>query len=213
MTITKLGHSCLLVEEKGLKILIDPGVYTELQNRIKGIDIILITQEHPDHLSTDSVQKILRNNPKAVICTNRGAGLILEKSKIPYQLLEHGGKLEQKGVTIEAIGRKHAVIYSAFPRVDNTGYLIANRFFHPGDALTVPKRKVEILALPVAGPWLKLSEAIDYAKKVKPKVCFPIHDGAFNPKLIGPYHSQPPVVLKPLGIKFQVLDIGNPTKF
>lgn len=211
MIITKLGHSCLLVEEKGLSILIDPGGYSEAQNKIKGIKLILITQEHPDHLSIDSLKKVLRNNPKSEIYTNRGSGKLLDQAKIRYQLLEHGAKLQEEGVMIEAIGRKHAVIYPSFPIVDNTGFFIANRFFHPGDALTDPKRDLEILALPVAGPWLKLSEAIDYAKKLKPRVCFPIHDGSL--KFFGPYHSQPAALLEPLGIKFQALELGKATRF
>ena len=36
---------------------------------------------------------------------------------------------------------------------------------------------METLALPVAGPWCKISEVIDYALKIKPKKCFPVHDG------------------------------------
>ena len=37
MKITKLGHCCLVIEEKGLKILTDPGSYTDTQNNIKEI--------------------------------------------------------------------------------------------------------------------------------------------------------------------------------
>ena len=38
MNITKLGHCCLLIEEKGLRILTDPGAYSTGQNEIKNID-------------------------------------------------------------------------------------------------------------------------------------------------------------------------------
>lgn len=210
MTITKLGHSCLLVEEKGLKILIDPGNQSTTQNRVKGVDIVLITQEHADHFDLNSLRKVLRNNPKATLLTNRGVGTKLKQEKIGYRLLEHGQKIQEKGVLIEAFGKKHALFHRSLPNIDNTGYLIAGRFFHPGDAFTKPSKRLEILALPVAGSWMKIAEAIDYAKSVKPKVCFPIHDALLkNP---GGAHRHPKEVLEPLGIKFQVLEIGKPTR-
>ena len=43
-----------------------------------------------------------------------------------------------------------------------------------------PGKPVEVLALPVAGPWLKISETIEYAKQVNPKICFPVHDGMMS---------------------------------
>jgi len=49
--------------------------------------------------------------------------------------------------------------------------------FFPGDAFTDPKKPVDVLALPTAGPWMKISEPIDYALKLKPRMAFPVHDG------------------------------------
>lgn len=62
------------------------------------------------------------------------------------------------------------------PYSANTGFMFEDRFFYPGDAYTDPGCPVEILALPVSGPWVKIGEAIDYALKLKPKVAFPVHD-------------------------------------
>ena len=70
---------------------------------------------------------------------------------------------------------------------------------------------MEILALPVAGPWLKLSEAIDYAKEINPKVCFPVHESIL--KEPGATHRIPPMILEPLGIKFQVIEEGKSAEF
>ena len=49
MKITKFGHSCLLVEEGGARILLDPGKYSILQNNVENVDAIVITHEHQDH--------------------------------------------------------------------------------------------------------------------------------------------------------------------
>jgi L-ascorbate metabolism protein UlaG (beta-lactamase superfamily) len=70
-------------------------------------------------------------------------------------------------------------VYGSSP-CRNTGFLIAERLFVPGDALhDVPGKSVEILALPTGGPWMKFAEAIDYAKKLSPRVVFPIHDAMY----------------------------------
>jgi hypothetical protein len=53
---------------------------------------------------------------------------------------------------------------------------VSGRFFTPGDALGVPDADVEVLGLPTAAPWLKLSEAVDLLRAVAPRVAFPVHD-------------------------------------
>lgn len=52
---------------------------------------------------------------------------------------------------------------------------------------------------------MKLSEAIDYAKKIKPNRCFPVHEGIL--KMPGTTHKIPPTALESVGIKFIVLEI------
>ena len=46
MKITKFGHCCLLVEENGVRILTDPGIYSTQQNEIKNIDILYLEHLH-----------------------------------------------------------------------------------------------------------------------------------------------------------------------
>lgn len=211
MKITKLGHCCLLIEEKGVRILTDPGGWTTTQNEVKNIDVVLITHEHSDHLHIESLKTVLTNNPGAKVFTNRGVGKILEENGLPFELLEDGRSLTEKEVLIEAFGEEHAYIYKTVPNVINTGYFIANKLFYPGDAFTNPKKPVEILALPVAGPWMKISEALDYATELKPKSAFPVHDGML--KITGPFHRLPEITLKPLGVNFFVPEEGREYEF
>jgi len=211
MQITKLGHCCLLIETNGKRILTDPGTYSTKQNEVRNIDLILITHEHADHLHVESLQTVLKNNPKAHIVTNASVGKILSEQKIAFEVCSDGMKTLFQNVPIEAIGKTHAKAYGDFPELENTGFWIAGRFFYPGDALTDPKRKIEILALPVAGPWIKLAEAIDYEKRVKPKVCFPVHDGML--KITGPFYFLPEKELTPLGVKFVVIKEGESQEF
>lgn len=176
MKITKLGHCCMFIETGSLNILTDPGDYTTAQDNINGIDIVLITHEHKDHLHVESLKKVLKNNPSAKVITNNSVKKILDKENIDAELLTNGMRKEIKGLIIEGFGEKHEDIYKEIVPVENTGYFI-NDFYYPGDAFTIPDKKVKVLALPVAGPWVKVSESIEYGLAINPEIAFPVHDG------------------------------------
>ncbi len=211
MKITKFGHCCLLIEENNVRILTDPGIYSVGQDELKNIDVIIISHDHQDHLQIDSLKTILINNPQAEIITNRTIGTILDKENISYEIVENGQNYSFKEILIEAFGDEHAQIYPSLPKMQNTGYFIANKLFYPGDALTNPGKPVDILALPVAGPWLTLANAIDYATTIRPRVCFPVHEGIL--KTPGTTHAIPPNILGLSGIKFIILENGIETEF
>ena len=64
MKITKFPQSCLLVETKGKKILVDPGnlkYKEEYFNIWNTVDIILITHKHSDHCNTEILEKVDKN--------------------------------------------------------------------------------------------------------------------------------------------------------
>ena len=209
MKITKLGHCCLVVEVGDLKMLTDPGVFSTAQNDVRGIDVVLITHEHADHLHVASVKAILTNNPDALVLTNASVGKLLEKEGIAYEVVEGRDTKEIKGIEIEAFDGKHEEIFEEIGQVQNTGYMIAGKLFYPGDAFTHPEKPVEILALPVAGPWCRIRDAISYALRIHPKKIFPVHDGMLQKDRIGPIHAVPTKILSEKGIEFIVLPEGE----
>lgn len=180
MKITKFGQCCLLVEDGGKRILTDPGRFSVTQNEVKDLDIILITHEHADHLHSESLTEIIKNNPQAKVITNESVGKILTELGVSYEVLPETTPTECCGVTLEAFDGKHAEIFEAVGQVQNTGYFIAEKLFYPGDAYTEPNKPVPILALPVAGPWCKAADAIAYAIRVNPEKAFPVHDAVLN---------------------------------
>ncbi|USN45474.1 MAG: MBL fold metallo-hydrolase [Candidatus Woesearchaeota archaeon] len=202
MKIKKLGHCCMQIDHKGKRILTDPGAYAEGYEDVKDVDIILITHEHGDHLHTSSLELVKKNNPNAIIVTNNGVGIILSEMKVDFKILTDGNSEVFNELLFEAFGTQHEEIYKEIGQVENTGYFIDNYLFYPGDAFTVIDKPVPLLALPVEGPWMKISEAIEYALAQKPKVCFPVHDGRLRPDRIGANHKVPSVVLPKHGIEF-----------
>lgn len=215
MKITKFGHCCLLIEENGVRVLTDPGTYTTAQDEIKNIDVILITHEHQDHFHVPSVKKILENNPEAIIITNNSVNNLLLKEGIQnVKIVDDGNSFTWKDLIFEAFGKEHAVIYKERGLVENTGYFIGERFFYPGDAFYNPKKPVDILALPIAGPWCKVSHSIDFFLDIKPKKMFPVHDGQLNSIGIKVFHGgHISVIAKENNIEFIPLEINTETEF
>lgn len=210
MKITKLGHCCLLVEIKDKRILTDPGSYTvEGHSKLENLDYILFTHEHQDHYHLDSLKVILEKNPQAVVYTNSSVSELLKKEGIKHTKVSHGESASLGEVNVIGIGEKHAQMHSSIPLSSNMGFFIDGRLWYPGDAFTDPKRPVEILALPVSGPWMKIGEAIDYALELKPKVAFPVHDGT----RFGSAHNLPAKILSENGIDFVVMVEGDTKEF
>lgn len=180
MKITKYAHACLSVEKDGTKILLDPGSWNELPD-VTGLSAILITHEHMDHYDPAQIRALLAGSPEAQVISHRG---MLEKLTADGMgealIIEPGVSLDVNGVSIESFGTEHAAIYKTSP-CRNTGFLIGGELFVPGDAVhDVPPKKVRVLALPTGGPWMKVEEAVDYAKAVAPAVAFPIHDAMYE---------------------------------
>lgn len=180
MKITKFAQCCLLIEVEGKRILTDPGRFSSKQNALTDIDLILITHEHADHLHTESVEEILKNNPKATIVTNTSVGKLLAEIGVMFSVLEGSDSATFAETLIEAYDGEHVEIFGEFGMVQNTGYFIAEKLFYPGDAYTNPNKPVDTLALPVAGPWCKLADALNYALEIRPKQAFPVHDYLLN---------------------------------
>jgi len=184
MNITKLGHCCIVIEEGGVKLLTDPGSFTTSQNEVTGLDAVIFTHEHEDHLHIESLKAVLANNPTALVIGNSAVAKLVQESiaNTSVTVVGDGQSTDMKGVSIEGFGKEHAEIYGTVGLVENTGFLIANKFYFPGDNFHVPGKQVDVLALPVAGPWMKISMAIDFAKKVAPRVAFGVHDGMIKPE-------------------------------
>jgi len=211
MKIKKLGHCCLYIQTNGVTILTDPGAWSTMQNTVTGVDIVLITHEHSDHYHIDSLNAVLANNPNAVIVTNNAVGKLLTEQGIMHTIVTDGMTETVKGVPLKGVGDIHALIHESIPSVENTGYVIDNYLYCPGDAFALPNQEINVLALPVCGPWMHIKDALSFAEQVNPKVCFPIHDGML--KIIGPFHRIPQMVLEPKNIKFVPMVEGDEKEF
>lgn len=190
----------------------DPGLFTvDSQSEELNIDIILITHEHGDHIHVESLKKIVENNSEILVIANEGVGKLLDEAGIKYEILENKIPKELLGVLLEAHDCKHEEVFEEMGQVKNTGYFIDGRLFYPGDSYCNPGKSIEILALPVAGPWVRVRDFMKYALEIKPKICFPMHDGMLN-SLASSYYV-PTTVLPKFGIAFKTLENKTEEEF
>lgn len=190
MKITKFPQSCLLIETKGKKILVDPGnlkykeEYFDVWN---AVDIILITHKHPDHCNTEVLQKLNKNiaiySTKEVQDANESLNI---------NIVKENDIIELDNIKIEVVHAIHGyqpLLKGNKEIHENVGYIIddgENRLYSTSDTICFKNDyKADILCTPVTGHGLTMSafEATLYAKEVGAVLTIPIHmdNPAFPP--------------------------------
>ncbi|MEP7193648.1 MAG: MBL fold metallo-hydrolase [Actinomycetota bacterium] len=184
MRITHLGHSCLLVEAGGQRILVDPGVFSSGIADLTGLDAIMVTHQHPDHMDLVRLPVLTEINPQARLYAEPQAAAAMEQSGIGAERTTSGKTLTLGSLEVTPVGERHALINDALPRVGNMGFVMRARgepsLFHPGDAYDGEPGQVDILALPLNAPWAASRDSVAFAQRISPRVCIPIHDGLLN---------------------------------
>lgn len=173
MRITRLVHSCLLIQEDDTNVLTDPGSYSfaDALDQIKvlpKIDYILITHVHEDHCSIAFINHVLDNSPEVKIISND-------------EVLEH---LKRNGIDsttetpdfVEATNLNHPKLALGRPPI-NTVFNLWDKLTHFGDNRELSKVNLaDTVTFPITAPWGSLVDAVDQLKSCPPKQIIPIHD-------------------------------------
>jgi len=178
MKITHYGHACVLLEfstPKTTRILIDPGTYSTGFESLRDLDALLFTHAHPDHIDMQRVPALAQANPGMSIIADGGSAAVLTEHDVAHNVATDGDSVKAGDIDVDVLSGDHAVIHCDLPNISNNGYVIDGHTLHPGDAFVESPDSVEILLLPVGGPWMKIGEAVDYLRRVRPRVVIPIH--------------------------------------
>ena len=192
MKITKFPQSCLLIETKEKKILVDPGNLKYKEEYLdvwKQSDIILITHKHPDHCNNEVLEKL--NKDITIYSTKE----VQEANQnLSIHIIKESDVIELNGINIEVVHAIHGyqpLLKGAKEVHENVGYIIddgQNRLYITSDTICFRnEHKADILCTPVTGHGLTMSafEAALYAKEVGAVLTIPIHmdNPAFPPDL------------------------------
>lgn len=181
MRLTKLEHACLMLERGAEKLIIDPGKFTTPITDCASVAAVVITHEHDDHWTKEQLGRILAKSPNALIFST--AAVLEAVSAIPAVDAARlrpaiPGETHPVGpFTLRFHGGTHAEIHRSIPRVDNVGVLVNEAFYTGGDAYDAPRDvAIDLLAVPVYGPWMRIADSIDYVLDVQPRAVVPVHE-------------------------------------
>jgi len=171
MKVTKLGHSCVLVETPDRVGLFDPGVWSrrDLIDAVEHVDRIVYTHEHADHFDIDILNSLLAKFPQAHVVCNASIAAKITEASIGCRMSE------ETGCTHKFSSPHEKLPIPNVPAPSENGYHFRDVFSHPGDSHSFNETK-KVLAMPFISPWGKVGDGIDKALELKPEYVLPIHD-------------------------------------
>lgn len=188
MQLTFHGHACvsLSLSDAGRTLVIDPGTFSDTVSALADAEAVLITHDHSDHVDVPTVVEFLSSNPDVQVWASGPAAALLLGNGVSVDQaheVEPGQVLDVAGARVTVGGGDHAVIHPEIQRAVNVTYLVeieGESVFHPGDSYEppaeLPEDGLDVLLVPVSAPWMKMQEAIDFARSVPTDIVVPIHD-------------------------------------
>lgn len=190
MKITRFAQSCILIEVKGKRILIDPGYLLFDKSLLKeywnNIDVILVTHKHSDHCHSDAIQKIMKN-PKTQFYTSQEVSDTYPE--LSPQVVKAGDILNIDGVKIEVVKAVHGytpLLKGKKEVFENIGYIIDDgntRAYTTSDTICFDNDyQCDIIFVPITNHGIVMGpfEARLFAKATGAKLVIPVH--YHNPK-------------------------------
>lgn len=205
LRVTWGGHATVLIEIDGVRLVTDPVLRTRVVHLLRhappagpeftsGIDAILISHLHFDHLDLPTLKRYDRSTR---VIVPAGAGKMIEKAGFEDVVeLDVGGSSDVGGVEVRAVTAVHDGRRHPFgTKVDALGYEVigSRKVYFAGDTDVHPELAelaggLDIALLPIWGWGHKLGPghmdprgAAQAAAMLRPGLSIPIHWGTYFP--------------------------------
>ena len=222
--LTWLGHSTVLLELDGVRLLTDPvgrgrmfhlrRVGEALRFDPRVVDAVLISHVHYDHLDLPSLQPLRRSSQFVV---PRGAGTWLRRRGFSHVIeVEPGEETQIRGATVRATHAEHESRRGPFGvETPAIGYLVSgsSSTYFAGDTdlfagMGSISDHLDVALLPVAGWGPRLPSghldprgAAEALSLLRPRIAVPIHWGTYRRLGL----SRDPLVLREPAEQFERL--------
>lgn len=201
MKITHLGQAGLLLETKGLAVMIDPyftdsvGQIDPKKHRRVPMDaalweirphVLIFTHDHPDHYDPETAERILgKHSGITVLCPNS----VWQKVRKlggdhNYVLFDRHSQWTEKHARFSAVKAAHSDNFAIGVIIDTEGKIlcVTGDTLYNTEVLGDLPEKIDCLFLPVNGVGNNMN-AFDGARFVRDsgaKLAFPVHMGMFD---------------------------------
>lgn len=225
--VTYVGHATVLVELGGVRVLTDPvlrGRVGPLRRHAgapaagvaEGLDAVLISHLHRDHVDLGSLRRVGRGVP--LVVPPGAAGFFADRGFAAVRELAPGeslvlptpgaaGGADTGGVSVTAVEALHEGARRGAPDAQAVGYVLdaGHRVYFAGDtdlfdgmAALGADRRIDLALLPVWG-WgpslgpghLDPERAARAAALLAPRIAVPIHWGTLYPRGLAPFLPKP----------------------
>lgn len=215
MKLQKFGHSCVLLEESGKRLLFDPGLFAFIEGTVNVfdiglVDVVVLTHTHPDHYAPDALKELYALSPYTVVTHQQIADqFAADGVQAVVRVLGDKELVQVDGFDIAAHEVLHEQIPVACPH--NFGYVINGNVYHPGDSYMVPAGlgAIDTLLLPTGGPWATTLGAVRFVEAVKPRRVVPIHDAMHKQFWLERLNAGMAGWMKERGVEYVVLGVDE----
>ena len=176
MKITKFEHSGLAFEKDGKVLLVDPVEFEKKLPEFTNVVGIILTHKHGDHCQPAVIERIMAANPASELITSTETAEMVNGAVAA----KAGDTRDVSGFKLDFFGRDHAAIIPGQVPCDNIGVVVDGLVVNPGDSFDLPDGPSKVLLSPIASPWNKIAETIDFVRRAKPEVVIPIHDAVLS---------------------------------
>jgi len=202
--VTWIGHGTALLDVDGVRLLTDPLLRDRVAHlrrhaplppleALRGIDAVLLTHLHRDHLDLPSLRRVGRDIP--IVVPRGGGRLLLRRGFDAVREIAPGEQITVGSLDVSATEARHhggrGVVGARGPAL---GYLVSGtrRIYHAGDTdlfdgmRAIGATTLDLALVPIWG-WasrlgpghlnpLRAAQALEL---LKPEVAIPIHWGTY----------------------------------
>jgi L-ascorbate metabolism protein UlaG (beta-lactamase superfamily) len=234
-TITYVGHATVRIELDGVRLLTDPVLRPRVlhlrrvgpvpADTLRGVDAVLLSHAHWDHLDLPSLERVGKDVP--IVCPPGVSGLLRRKRFAHVTTLDVGEEVRIGELTVTGVHAEHDGARGPLGASGELGFVISGslRIYFAGDtdlyddlAALAP---VDVALLPVTGWGAKVGpghldpeRAAQAVALLRPKLAIPIHWGTLArigriPDPEPPHEFARFVELAAPGVEVRILEPGE----
>jgi L-ascorbate metabolism protein UlaG (beta-lactamase superfamily) len=200
--VTYVGHATVVIDLDGVRLITDPVLRPRVlhlrrvgavpADALRGLDVVLVSHAHWDHLDLPSLERLGKELP--IVCPAGVTGLLRRKRFAHVTALAVGEDVRIGPLTVTGVHAEHDGARGPLGASGELGFTVtgSRSVYFAGDTDLfdglAELGPVDVALIPVAGWGAKVGpghldpeRAAEAARLLRPKLAIPIHWGTFAP--------------------------------